>query len=244
MKRLFLSLILASTFVGSMPAMEVAKKVIDSIAEVNKKTNYLIPSLIGSYALGYSLVYAHELGHALSAKLLLGASSKIYVSPFLSGGETFYTHFSDKFDNLSTKSKKKRMAMISLAGPLAGLAAGALALKSYNIFIECSRNSSDTLLQACLKGLQKSLFNNEQSLWILISVVRSLLSNINNGIDFGDEKKDISKALRFLNIHPMDAYPKISKFIQYLPVAALIAIGRVIGLKIAKTVMLPKSHSK
>jgi hypothetical protein len=234
MKRILLTVILASIFVGSMPAMEVTKKIIDSIAEVNKKTNYIIPSLIGSYALKYSMMYAHELGHALTNKLLFGnaCSNTIYILPYLLGA---FNNFQVS-TNLPLASIKKRIGISDLVGPLVGLTANVLALKLHNIFIEWRRNNTDTSLQVCLKGLQKPLFNSDQSLWILIPVILDMSANIKSLINIEDNSTDISRALENLQINnPKNSYPEIAKFTHYFTLLGpWAALGLAVGFKILK----------
>jgi hypothetical protein len=232
-----LAVILGSSFVGLMPAMEVAKKAFDSISETDWKTNLcMLAKPLGSYALKYSMSYSHELGHALVNKFLLGNPSKIYVSPLLLRAYTDSTEFSDKFLNLTPESRNKRLAIYYLAGPLLGLAVNVLVLQSHNILIEYCRDTSGDLLQVCLKGLQKPLFNLDQSLWISIPVLWDITANINSLINVEGNTTDISRALKRLQINnPKDSHPRISKFINYLiPMPALITAGLVIGCKMPK----------
>jgi hypothetical protein len=245
MKRILLAVILGSTFVGSIPAMETTKKVLLSLAEIDGKTNLCtLAKPLGSYALMYSMAYIHELGHVATYKLLFGdaCSCKIYVSPFFSVGKNNWAGYTDiklnrdKCLNLSDESINKRIAIGALAGPIVGLAANALTLKLHDIFIEYSRNNSHTFLQACLKGLQKPLFNSDQSLYVLIPVISIMAWNISSLTNIEDNNSDISYALkRFQISNPKDSYPILSKLTKHLTRFCIgSCAGAIIGAKISK----------
>jgi hypothetical protein len=233
MKRIILAFILGLNIVSTMPAMESAKNALLCLSKANERTHSVVPSVAASYALTYSLIYAHELGHALADKILLGARSRIYVSPFLvTGGYQEPIGYSKKIDTLSLESVKKRRALVLLAGPIAGLLATILALKTYDIFNEYNLHMSNNFLKACSQGLQKSIFNSDRSLYFQVPAIWSLCVNIAAFTDFKNEGSDISQALENLNItNPKVLYPRLTKILGYL---LPISIGMFGGYVISK----------
>lgn len=176
-----------------------------------------------TYSLAYCLTYAHELGHAVTAKIIKGETYQIAIDPILpingiSGTEvTNETHF-------STQSYAQRDALTSLAGPVAGLLATIGSLKVNTILYEYFSNNK-SFKQAVLQGFRASLFNQNQSIGFQLAAAVLLFSNINALIDISDPDSDISQCLKSLNISNPAFTGNHAEIIIKLPLCMLAAVS-------------------
>lgn len=152
------------------------------------------PSLATEAAKAYGLYYlvsfyttlVHEFGHAISAKLLLGCSSRIHLFPSLTsvgGCAEYYFTNGQVPANFNVGFKR---AAVAAAGPLFGVGAGYCMLKLYNILSEyCDKSKS--IKDAIQDGIKKPAFNEDQSLKFQMAVGLHGLNNICNLIPIQGE---------------------------------------------------------
>jgi hypothetical protein len=137
------------------------------------------------YLVSFYTMLAHEYGHALSAKLLLGCKSNIYLFPKLIGVEGVAAYYFDDGTFPIDFNKGYKRAMVSAAGPLAGLAAGYGMLKLYTI---CSEyfDESKSLKDSIRDGLKKPVLHEQQSGKLVFAVMWSSLIHVLNLIPIND----------------------------------------------------------
>lgn len=148
------------------------------------------------YLASFYTALAHEYGHGLTAKLLLGCKYHLRLIPELLGmGGCIIPYYDDRELPIDF-NKGFKYAAVCAAGPLAGLGAGYAMLKLYNILNELDK--SKTITDSIKDGIKKPAFNSEQGLAFKTAVILSGLGNLANLIPSNEIKTDGTRIVEAL----------------------------------------------
>lgn len=165
MKKLFVMCILLGLFTFQPAAQAYQESNGSQLAQ----TIFILSSVP---ALHLGLGLAHELGHVLAARLLLKDSVGTILIKSIFHVQGIYPESKSGLLN----------AIIQLSGPVAGFLATYVLLSATNVITEL--NKEECTLKAIKKGLQKPLFNEDQSIIIKGLALSHMLANTGTLIPF------------------------------------------------------------
>jgi hypothetical protein len=149
------------------------------------------------YAVSFVSTLSHELGHLLTARLLLGIKGELHIVPSMMHVGGYIS-----FKNVQIPQGLGTAASM-IAGPLCGAGAGYFLLKANNVMTEYKKTNS--IPEAIKSGMKKSCFD-EQGTVLKVAVIYNGIGDLLNLIPIEVDaygraiKSDGSQALTALNI--------------------------------------------
>ncbi|CAN5184826.1 hypothetical protein BH09DEP1_BH09DEP1_3930 [soil metagenome] len=148
------------------------------VAPVTNFLNQVAKNYVRYYAVSTATTAAHEFGHLLTAKVLMGLEGSVHFWPTLAGMGG-YTVF--KLEDTG-QMKGINAALMFAAGPIFGMAAGYSILKVLNM---CNAyKESKKIKDAIETGFKEPAFSQKQDLNMKILVGYSMLVNLINFVPF------------------------------------------------------------